>query len=157
MNIIEIPDTEWDSYLKYEKISHKKLHIRLQCYASKFALNDCYEDMNELSKQGVYAATLSVRTYESCITHEETASYNFDLRIISREDMREIRKRDYVIYPRSYHAHMFFEIPVIAKFTEHQVDKWQDFCFRRLAQIALSNKLKAREWLLQKQLKADFE
>ena len=156
MNLIEIPQQQWENYLKYEKVSYKKLHVRLQCYASKFALNDCYEDMNELSKQGVYAATLSIRTYEN-LKMEEDASYCFDLRLINREDMREIRKRDYVIYPNAYFAHMFFEIPVVAKFTEHQVDKWQDFCFRKLTQIALSNKMKAKAWLLEKQLKADFE
>ena len=157
MILTEIPQQQWESYLKFDKITYKKLHVRLQCYASKFALNDCYEDMNELSKQGVYAATLSIRTYETFDTHEEQACYNFDLRLINREDMREIRKRDYVIYPNAYFAHMFFEIPVVAKFTEHQVDKWQDFCYRKLTQIALSNKMKAKAWLLEKQLKADFE
>lgn len=156
MILTEIPQQQWESYLKYEKVSYKKLHVRLQCYASKFALNDCYEDMNELSKQGVYAATLSIRTYEN-LKMEEDASYCFDLRLINREDMREIRKRDYVVYPRAYFAHMFFEIPVVAKFTEHQVDKWQDFCFRKLTQIAVANKMKAKAWLLEKQLKADFE
>ena len=83
--------------------------------------------------------------------------------LISADDSIEsvtVSENEAVIVLCDWHygmVHMFFEIPVVAKFTEHQVDKWQDFCFRKLTQIALANKMKAKAWLLEKQLKADFE
>ncbi len=46
MNPIELTEHDLEDYHKYKKVSYKKLHVRLQCYASKFALNDCFEDMN---------------------------------------------------------------------------------------------------------------
>ena len=156
MNPIELTEQDLEDYRKYKKISHKKLHVRLQCYASKFALNDCFEDMNELAKQGVYCVSVTIHTYES-MNGETMGWKDFDLRIVNREDMREIRKRDYMVNTHNYHAHFFFEIPVVAQFTEKQVDKWQDWCYNKLLQQCEINKKKARQWLLQKEMQSDFE
>lgn len=156
MNITELTENDIANYRQYNKLTYKKLHVRLQCYASKFALNDCFEDMNELAKQGVYCVSMTLHTYENM--NGETMSWkDFDLRIVNREDMREIRKRDYMVNNQNYHAHFFFEIPVVAQFTEKQVDKWQDWCLKKLLQQCEINKKKAKQWLLQKEMQADFE
>ena len=62
-----------------------------------------------------------------------------------------------MINTHNYHAHFFFEIPVVAQFTEKQVDKWQDWCFNKLLQQCEINKKKAKQWLLQKEMQSDFE
>lgn len=154
-NFMEIPSKVWDDFYKYNKLTWKKLHIKIQCYASKFALNNCIEDMNEIQKNGVLCATMTIRTNPYCETSDPY--YYYDLSIINREDMRDIRRRDYTMSQNVWCSHLFYEIPIVRQFTEHQVDKWQNFMFRKLVELAVANKKKAQQWLVMKKANEDFE
>lgn len=124
---------------------------KIQIFASKYALNRCREDMNELSKLGI------VCVQYNCYEYNEDYSTLFQVTVIPRESIREIRKKDYMLNPYMYHSHLFFEIPVINNFTDRQMMNWQNYCLKTLAKTAIFNKKKAAQWLRMKKVASDFD
>ena len=164
MSLIEVPSEKLEDIRKdkYSFISPEKVRNRIQCWASKYALNRCFEDMHEISKNLIFCVTLSGHEYESFAgvtgnTPKPDSYWNFNISIIRREDMREERRKDYIIYEKTYHAHLFFEIPIINSFTDEQILKWEDYCLRTLAQQVFYNKKKAKQWLKLKEIQSDFD
>lgn len=149
--LIEIPEEKLEEARKSFK-NQRRIFNKIQIFASKYALNRCKEDMNELSKLGVFCVELNYWIYG-----ENFSTIDFWMDVIPREDMREIRKRNYKLNEFIYHSHLFFEIPVVNMFTEEQIKKWQDYCLRTLAKTAIFNKKKAAQWLKIKNLSSDFD
>ena len=58
----------------------------------------------------------------SCSNSTHNNKYTYDLSIINREDMRDIRRRDYTMSQNVWCSHLFYEIPIVRQFTEHQVE-----------------------------------
>lgn len=164
MALIEIPQNKLDDIRnnRHSFLTPEKVRNRIQCWASKYALNRCFEDMHEISKNLIFCVTLSGHEFETFIgatgnTPKQDSWWSFEISIIRREDMREERRKDYIIYEKSYHAHLFFEIPIINSFTDEQIVKWEDYCLRTLAQQVFINKKKAKNWLKMKKLNSDFD
>ena len=163
MSLIEVPAEKLEDIRKDKHcfISPEKVRNRIQCWASKYALNRCIEDMHEISKNLLFCVTLTGHEYESFIGGSNVpvpnSYWDFNISIIRREDMREERRKDYIIHDRTYHAHLFFEIPIINSFTDEQIVKWEDYCLRTLAQQVFYNKKKAKQWLKLKEIQSDFD
>lgn len=142
----EMPE---DYLLTWQQVQNK-----IQCFASKYALNNCFDDMHKVSQYGVWLAELYYydSTRYGCNLKKE---YHFNLRIIKKEDKRLNDKRCYsfaVPYARYY-----FEIPNVRLFNEEQVKKWQIWCFHDLQNIIEKNKKVRDIWLRKKNLLKDFD
>ena len=165
MALIEVPQEKLDEIRKDRKFSFitpQQVRNRIQVWASKLGCNRCPKDMHEISQNFLFCVTLSGVEYETFVVTNgnvpQTKSYwNFNISIIRREDIREERRKDYIIYERNYHAHLFFEIPVIDSFSDEKIEKWEDFCLRFLAKQVFSNKKNAKNWLKMKKLNSDFD
>ena len=165
MALIEVPQEELDKIRKdriYSFITPQQVRNRIQVYASKLGCNRCKKDMHEISKNFLFCVTLDGAEYESFFgtngnVPQITSYWNFNISIIRREDIREERRKDYIIYDRHYHAHLFFEIPVIDSFSDEKIEKWEDFCLRFLAKQVFINKKNAKNWLKMKKLNSDFD
>jgi hypothetical protein len=164
MSLIEVPAEKLDEIRNNKRsfLTPERVRNRIQCWASKYALNRCIEDMHEISKNLIFCVTLSGHEYESFVgvtgnTPKPDSWWDFEISIIRREDMREERRKDYVIFEKAYHAHLFFEIPIINSFTDEQILKWEDYCLRTLAKQVFYNKKKAKQWLKLKEIQSDFD
>ena len=165
MALIEVPQEKLDEIRKDRKFSFitpQQVRNRIQVWASKLGCNRCPKDMHEISQNFLFCVTLEGREYESFFgtngSVPRTNSYwNFNISIIRREDMREERRKDYIIYDKAYHAHLFFEISVIDSFSDEKIEKWEDFCLRFLAKQVFINKKNAKNWLKMKKLNSDFD
>ena len=165
MTLIEVPQEKLDEIRKDRKFSFiipQQVRNRIQVWASKLGCNRCPKDMHEISQNFLFCVTLSGVEYETfvgtnCNVPQTKSYWNFNISIIRREDMREERRKDYIIYERNYHAHLFFEIPVIDSFSDEKIEKWEDFCLRFLAKQVFINKKKAKNWLKMKKLNSDFD
>lgn len=162
--MIEIPQEKLDVIRNdsHSFLTPERVRNRIQCWASKYALNRCIEDMHEISKNLIFCVTLEGHEYETFVgatgnTPKQDSWWNFKITIIRREDMREERRKDYIIYEKSYHSHLFFEIPIINSFTDEQIVKWEEYCLTTLSKQVFNNKKKAKQWLKLKQLSKDFE
>lgn len=145
--LIEIPAEELDKIRK-DFLSPKKIHNKIQCFASRYALNRCIEDMNSIARNGVFAITFAAHSKWM----GDGFFYTFNVEIVPREEMREIRRRDFSLSEFFYHSHMFFEIPVVNMFTDDQIKDWQEYCLKTLARAAIFNKKKAAQWLKTKKI-----
>ena len=152
---LEITDEKLDKIRKQFFITPLKIRNRIQCFASKFALNRCFEDMHEIARQGIFAVTLE--GHGSPFSSDDSFYWNFNIGVTSRELMREIRRKDYSLSDYHYSAHLFFEIPIINEFSDEQLEKWQEFCLKTLARQVFFNKKKAKQWLKMKKMNEDFE
>ena len=66
--LIEIPKEKLEEARKLFK-NQRRIFNKIQIFASKYALNRCKEDMNELSKLGVFCVELNYWIYgEDCST-----------------------------------------------------------------------------------------
>ncbi len=164
MALIEVPQEKLDEICKDRKFSFitpQQVRNRIQVWASKLGCNRCPKDMHEISQNFLFCVTLSGVEYEPLLTNanvpQTTSYWNFNINIIRREDIREERRKDYIIYERNYHAHLFFEIPVIDSFSDEKIEKWEDFCLRFLAKQVFINKKNAKNWLKMKKLNSDFD
>lgn len=165
MALIEVPQKKLDEIRKDRKFSFitpQQVRNRIQVWASKLGCNRCPKDMHEISQNFLFCVTLDGAEYESFFgtngnVPQITSYWNFNISIIRREDMREERRKDYIIYERHYHAHLFFEIPVIDSFSDEKIEKWEDFCLRFLAKQVFINKKNAKNWLKMKKLNSDFD
>ena len=165
MALIEVPQEKLDEIRKDRKFSFitpQQVRNRIQVWASKLGCNRCPKDMHEISQNFLFCVTLEGGEYESFFSTngsvpQITSYWNFNISIIRREDMREERRKDYIIYDKDYHAHLFFEIPVIDSFSDEKIEKWEDFCLRFLAKQVFINKKNAKNWLKMKKLNSDFD
>ena len=165
MALIEVPQEKLDEIRKDRKFSFitpQQVRNRIQVYASKLGCNRCKKDMHEIAQNFLFCVTLDGAEYESFFgtngnVPQITSYWNFNISIIRREDIREERRKDYIIYDRHYHAHLFFEIPVIDSFSDEKIEKWEDFCLRFLAKQVFINKKNAKNWLKMKKLNSDFD
>lgn len=165
MALIEVQQEKLDEIRKDRKFSFitpQQVRNRIQVWASKLGCNRCPKDMHEISQNFLFCVTLDGAEYESFVgtngnVSQITSYWNFNISIIRREDIREERRKDYIIYDRHYHAHLFFEIPVIDSFSDEKIEKWEDFCLRFLAKQVFINKKNAKNWLKMKKLNSDFD
>lgn len=165
MALIEVPQEKLDEIRKDRKFSFitpQQVRNLIQIWASKLGCNRCTKDMHEISQNFIFCVTLDGAEYETfvgtnCNVPQTKSYWNFNISIIRREDMREERRKDYIIYDRRYHAYLFFEIPVIDSFSDEKIEKWEDFCLRFLAKQVFINKKKAKNWLKMKKLNSDFD
>ena len=152
--LIEVEDGELppDSHF----FSRLQVSNKIQVFASKYGLNNSFEDMNQISKLGLICFSIQ-KHISSWKSFDRIPLYNFNFTIINRNknEIGEIRKNDYKI--RTAYAHLFFEIPVVANMNEEKILALQKFCFRKLMTQAEYNNKKAQAWLRKKQLLADFE
>lgn len=165
MALIEVQQEKLDEIRKDRKFSFitpQQVRNRIQVWASKLGCNRCQKDMHEIAQNFLFCVTLDGAEYESFVgtngnVPQITSYWNFNISIIRREDIREERRKDYIIYDRHYHAHLFFEIPVIDSFSDEKIEKWEDFCLRFLAKQVFINKKNAKNWLKMKKLNSDFD
>ena len=165
MALIEVPQEKLDEIRKDRKFSFitpQQVRNRIQVWASKLGCNRCPKDMHEIAQNFLFCVTLDGAEYESFFgtngnVPQITSYWNFNISIIRREDIREERRKDYTIYDKFYHAHLFFEIPVIDSFSDEKIEKWEDFCLRFLAKQVFINKKNAKNWLKMKKLNSDFD
>ena len=153
-NFLEVEDGELppDSHF----FSRQQISNKIQVFASKYGLNNRFEDMNQISKLGLIC--FSIQKYIiSWKSSDRVPRYNFYFNIINKNknEIGEIRKNDYKI--RTAYAHLFFEISVVANMNEEKILALQKFCFRKLMIQADYNNKKAQAWLRKKQLLADFD
>ena len=159
MALIEVPQEKLDEIRKdrkYSYITPQQVRNRIQVWASKLGCNRCPKDMHEISQNFLFCVTLRGGEYDS-IDGSKNSYWYFDITVIRREDMREERRKDYILVPGQYHAHLFFEIPVIDSFSDEKIEKWEDFCLRFLAKQVFINKKKAMNWIKMKKLNSDFD
>ena len=165
MPLSEVPEEKLNEIRndrKYSYITPQQIRNRIQCWASKIGCNRCPKDMHEIAQNYLFCVTLSGYEYETFFgvsgnVPQPTSHWRFDISIIRREDIREERRKDYIVYDLHYHAHLFFEIPVIDSFSDEKIEKWEDFCLRFLAKQIFANKKKAKNWLKMKKLNSDFD
>ena len=108
MALIEVPQEKLDEIRKdrkYSYITPQQVRNRIQVWASKLGCNRCPKDMHEISQNYLFCVTLGGREYESFIgttggVPREDSYWTFNISVIRREDMREERRKDYVIYDR---------------------------------------------------------
>lgn len=146
----KMPDEEMN-VLRDKFIYKKQLWNKIQVYASRLGLNNEEKDMNEITRNGIVCVELINRPYG------EHDYYEMYIQVINRNEMREVRQRDYKLTTAYYHAHLFYEIPVVNNFNEVQVHKWQEYCLTFLAKQMFLNKRKAEQWLKQKSVNSMFD
>lgn len=134
--------------LKWQNVQNK-----IQCFASGYALNNCFEDMHKVSQYGVWIAEMYYydhARYGSNMKRE----YHFNLRIIKKDEKRLYDKKCYS-FAMPY-ARYYFEIPNVRLFNDEQVKKWQIWCFNELKNTIEKNKKIRDIWLRKKNLMKDF-
>lgn len=134
--------------LKWQNVQNK-----IQCFASGYALNNCFEDMHKVSQYGVWVAELyyfdHARYGCDMIRH-----YHFNVKIIKKDEKRLYDKKCYS-FAMPY-ARYYFEIPNVRLFNEEQVKNWQIWCFKELKNTIEKNKKIRDIWLRKKNLLKDF-
>lgn len=131
-------------------LNHQRIQNKIQCFASKFALNNTIEDMNEVQKKGCFAFELVY--YSPNFTEE--SDHSFDLWICKKEDKRNIHRKDYSF--ACPHSHIFFEIPIVRAFTPEQIIKWQLWAYEECKRLISLNMKKRDSWLKKKKMMEDF-
>lgn len=140
----ELPE---DYLLTWQNVQNK-----IQCFASGYALNNCFEDMHKVSQYGVWIVELFY--YDYTRFGDTKKDYHFNLRIIKKENKRLYDKKCYSF--TTPYARYFFEIPNVRLFNEEQVKKWQYWCFNELKNTIEKNKKIRDIWLRKKNLLKDF-
>jgi len=150
LDVLDSPYTK-NGGLIYSK---QQIWNKVQCMASRNGLNNCFEDMHEISKLGCWCFEMTF--YPLFNKSDKPQNYHYSLYICpkTKEHMQEVRKKDYTISNR--HSHLFFEIPVVNSFSEEQTKKWQQWSIRTLISKLEYNNKKAQIWLRKKQLSDDF-
>ena len=141
----EMPE---DYLLTWQQVQNK-----IQCFASAYALNNCFEDMHKVSQYGVWIAELFYYDYSKFDSNAKK-EYRFNTRIIKKENKRLYDKKCYSF--TTPYARYFFEIPNVRLFNEEQVKKWQYWCFNELKNTIEKNKKIRDIWLRKKNLLKDF-
>lgn len=135
--------------------SKTQLAIKIQVFASKYGCNNCFEDMNKLSKIGIICFSMAKNNEHYVYTTKTTQTfYKFSFDVIDRSKIRDIRRYDYSI--RRPYAHLFFEIPVVANMDAEKTLGLQKYCFKKLINQIDYNHKKAMSWVRKKQLESDF-
>lgn len=136
--------------------SKKQLATKIQVFASKYGCNNCFEDMNKLSKIGIICFSMSRNDNHYVYKTKSTQLfYYFNFEIIDRSRIRDFRRYDYSI--RRPFAHLFFEIPVVANMNDEKTLGLQKYCFKKLITQIDYNHKKALSWVRKKQLESDFD
>lgn len=149
LDVLDTPYTKQGGLI-YTK---QQLWNKVQCLASRNGLNNCFENMHEISKLACWC--FEIKHYP-LIESSEKPNYHYSLYLLPKipEQLQDVRRKDYSISHR--HSHLFFEIPVVNSFSEEQTKKWQQWSIRTLISKLDYNNKKAQIWLRKKQLSDDF-
>lgn len=140
------PKTEFSEKYCY---NWQQIQNKIQCFASKFALNNTREDMNEVQKQGCF-----VFEFSYYYPHDND-NYSFKVWICKKSEKQAIHKKDYSF--GCPHSHLFFEIPVVRMFDEKKIIEWQLWAHNECKRLVQINIKKRDSWLKRKQMAQDFE
>lgn len=142
-----------EKYIEQKPFTLEHLKIKVQVFASRFGKNNCYEDMNFIARNGCIC--VQYREKEDFYNNKTNIQQHLTISILEKEEKFNQSKMDFCSYGAN--SHLFFEIPVIQNFTEHQFNKWLNYLAREMPKKAKLNVKRRQIWLRKKQLENDFD